>query len=207
MTRPLDVLVLESRRGGARFDVEELEASGHHVHRCHEPGDPSFPCRGVTDPSDCPLDGPMDLALLVREHIAPDPSFLEAGVACAIRAGVPVVEDGSRLLDAFGPWITSRVVGDSVAVTCERAFDLAYEPIVTDVLRRCSPLLDAAGIDPSKVTCRIELVWPRLHVYVDVPGTVARGVREALAVRALDAIRAARRSYDTVNVHVHETSS
>ena len=207
MTRPLDVLVLESRRGGARFVADELEANGHHVHRCHEPGDPSFPCRGVSDPSDCPLDGPMDAALLVRQHTGPDPSFLEAGVACAIRAGIPVVEDGSTVLDAYAPWVTARVVGGAVVAGCHQAVARAYEPVIADVLRRCSPLFDATGIDPSKVTCRIELVWPRLHVCLDVPGSVSKGVREALAVRALDAVHSGRRSYDTVNVHVNEVPS
>jgi hypothetical protein len=59
----------------------------------------------------------------------------------------------------------------------------------------------------ERVSCRIELVWPRLLVHLDVPGPVSKGLREALAVRALDAVQAGRRSYSTVNVQVHEIES
>lgn len=204
MTRPLDVLVLENRRNGARIAAEELEAAGYRVHRCHEPADPSFPCRGVVNPSDCPLEGPIDVALVVRQHIHPYPSTLEDGVACAIRAGVPVVEDGSSILDPFEPWITARVEHDPLTVTCHQAVDMAFQPIANDVLRRCRPLLDAAGIDSSDVTCRLEMSWPKLQVHLEVPGPVSAGIREALAVRALDAVRSDRRKFEKINVQVHE---
>lgn len=204
MTRLLDVLVLENRRNGARIAAEKLEAAGFRVHRCREPDDPAFPCRGVVNPSDCPLEGPIDVALVVRQHIHPSPSSLEHGVACAIRAGVPVVEDGSSILDPFEPWITARVEHDPLTVTCHQAVEMAFQPIANDVLHRCRPLLDAAGIDPADVTCRLEMHWPKLQVHVEVPGAISAGIREALAVRALDAVRSDRRKFEQVNVQVHE---
>lgn len=204
MPGSLDVLVLENGPGGARSAVEELEAAGHRVHRCHEAGQPAFPCRGVVEPSDCPLEGPIDVALVVRHHVHPQPSPLEDGVSCALRIGVPVVEEGPGILDPYEPWITTRVQGTSVAEACEQAVELGYQPLVDDILRRCSVLFSSAGIDRLAVGCHIELAWPRLIVHLEVPGPVTQGVREALAVRALDAVRAARRTYGTVNVRVHE---
>src|SRR3546814_9180958 len=59
----------------------------------HEPGEPAFPCKGLVDPSSCPLEGHIDVALLVRPRIAPRPTAVEDGVTCALRAGVPLVED------------------------------------------------------------------------------------------------------------------
>ncbi|MEO7427857.1 MAG: hypothetical protein ABIY48_00595 [Acidimicrobiales bacterium] len=206
MTRPIDVLILESRSGGAQAAAAELEAAGHTVHRCHDPGEPAFPCRGVVDPAGCPLEGPIDVALVVRDHIDRDPTALESGVACALRAGVPVVEDGPADLDPFAPWITFRVGNASVAHTCEQAVVLSYEPLLDDMRRRCSPLFDAAGIDQSQVSFRAELDWPKLQVHLEVPEPVSGGVREALAVRALDAVRAGRRTYHTVNVQVREVA-
>lgn len=129
---------------------------------------------------------------------------MEDGVACAIRAGVPLVEQGPDILDPYGPWVTTRVGSEPVAAACERAIDTAFEPIVEDVLRRCAVVLDSAGVETSRVTCRMELLWPRLVVHIDVPGPVTTGLREALAVRALDAVQAGRRSYSTINVRVHE---
>lgn len=207
MSGTLDVLVLENGPGGARDAIDELEGAGHRVHRCHELGAASFPCRGVVDPSDCPLEGPIDVALLVRHHVHPQPSPLEDGVACALKAGVPVVEEGPGILDPYAPWITGRVEGTSVVQACEAAVAAAFQPLVEDVLARCALVLGTAGIDATQVTCHMELAWPRLLVHLEVPGPVSRGIREALAVRALDAVRATRRTFDTVNVQVHEMQS
>lgn len=199
--------MLENGRGGGRLAVEELVAAGHRVHRCHDPGAPTFPCRGIDDPSKCPLDGPLDVALLVRHHIHPHPSVLEDGVACAIRAGVPLVEQGPDILDPYTPWVTSRVGREPLGRACEEAVATAFDPIVKDVLRRCGVVLEAAHIDPERIGCRMELVWPRLIVHIDVPGPVSKRLREALAIRALDAVQAGRRSYRKINVQVHEVEA
>ncbi len=206
MKRPIDVLVLENRRGNSRAAVAELEAAGHRVHRCRAPEGPAFPCRGVEDLDGCPLDGPVDVALVVRTHVHPSPSVLEDGVSCAIRAGVPVVEDGSDILDPYVGWITSRVGSDHrVVPAVEQAIDRGFAPLAADVLRRCAPILAAANVEPHAASCQIDLVWPKLQVSLEVPAPMSPGDQEALAVRALDAVRAGRRSFDKVNVQVHET--
>lgn len=199
----MDVLVLEHRRGAARSAVDELEAAGHRVHACHEPGEPAFPCRGVVDPTTCPLEGPVDVALVVRHRSHPTPSATESGVSCALRLGVPVVEDGPSALDPFEPWITARVGTGSVIETCERAVDLAHDPILSDIAQRCAPLLADHGVDPSALTGALELTWPRLQVRLHLSEPSDPGLREAIAVRALDAVRIGRRSYGTINVHVN----
>lgn len=203
MNGTLDVLVLENGPGGARAAIEQLEAAGHRVHRCHDAGQPSFPCRGVVDAASCPLDGPIDVALIVRHHVHPQPSPLEDGVSCALRAGIPVVEEGPSIRDPYEPFITSRVTGTSVAEACEEAVAIGYRPLTEDILARCGPLFASSGIDTAQVGCHVELAWPRLLVHIEVPKPVSSGTREALAVRALDAVRAGRRTFGTVNVQVH----
>jgi len=202
MTRPMDVLVLEHRRGSARAAVDELEAAGHRVHACHDPDQSAFPCRGVVDPQSCPLEGPVDVALVVRHHNHPTTSALESGVSCALRLGVPVVEDGPSALDPFEPWITARVGTESVIDTCQRAIDLAHDPVLADITARCAPLLVDHGLDPASLTGALELTWPRLQVRLRLREPSAPRLREAIAVRALDAVRAGRRSYEKINVHV-----
>lgn len=198
----MDVLVLEHRRGAARAAADELKAAGHRVHACHEPGQPAFPCRGVADPTSCPLEGPVDVALVVRHRTDPTTSAREAGASCAIRLGVPVVEQGPEALDPFGPWITARVGDGSIVEACERAMELAQDPVLADIKRRCAPLLIDHGLDPSALTGALELTWPRLQVRLQLSEPSDPGLREAIAVRALDAVRTGRRSYATVNVHV-----
>jgi hypothetical protein len=202
MTRPLDVLIIESHRGVAASAVDGLEAAGHHVHRCHDDDSDGFPCRGVTDPAGCPLARHMDVALLVRHRVAPRSTPLEQGVACAVRADVPVVEDGPAALDPYEPWLAARVDGDVVSA-CEAATDAALGDLRREVLRMADPILSGAGIPAGQALCHIEPETTRLGVRFDLPVAVTPAVKQALAVRALDAVRAAGRTYGPVEVSVH----
>jgi hypothetical protein len=77
----------------------------------------------VIDAEHCPLAAHADVALLVRDRVAPYPTPLEQGAMCAVRAGVPLVEDGSAALDPYEPWLAARV--DSAAVLVARLRCLA----------------------------------------------------------------------------------
>ena len=67
MSHELDVLLLEDRIGAGEVERTILEAAGHRVHRCHDRlDDDGFACRGITGDGRCPLDEPIDVALLIR---------------------------------------------------------------------------------------------------------------------------------------------
>ena len=198
MTTPLDVMVLESSPGGAMGAVAELVAAGHRVHRCHEPGDRGFPCKGITEPDACPLVVRPDVALLVRRRVAPRPTPLEDGVTCAIRAGVPVVEDGPAILDPFDPWLAGRVTGDVVSA-CEDAARPEGDVLRSEIRARIGRLLAGAGVPGDAVAIAIEAEWPRLRVQLRGPA-VEPALRRALAVRVLDAVRGGGRTYGSVDV-------
>jgi hypothetical protein len=203
MTRPLDVLVIESHRGAAASAVQALEAAGHHVHRCYDGDSQGFPCRGVIDPRECPLARHADVALLVRSHVAPRPTALEQGVNCAIRADVPLVEAAPAALDPYEPWLAARV-DDDVVATCEAASDAALGELRREILRLATPILFGAGIPASRTVCRIEPDATRLRVRFEVPGAVTPAVKQALAVRVLDAVRCVGRTYGPVEISVHD---
>src|SRR4051812_25687198 len=101
----MDVMLLESEAGAGRFEAEALTVAGHRVHRCHEMTDEAFPCTGIAHPGSCPLDLPVDVALVVRSRTAGGPAPTEDGVACAIRAHVPIVEVGRGYEDPYGPFL------------------------------------------------------------------------------------------------------
>jgi hypothetical protein len=203
MTKPLDVLVIESHPGAAAEAWRALEAAGHHVFRCYDDDTNGFPCLGVIDPAECPLARRTDVALLVRLRVAPRPSALEQGATCAIRAGVPLVEAGPEPLDPFEPWLAARV-DDNVVATCEAASDTAIGELRREILRLVAPILFSAGIVTSQALCRIEPEATRLHVQFDLPAAVTTAVKQALAVRVLDAVRGAGRTYGPVHVSVHD---
>lgn len=208
MTTTLDVLLIESHPEAGTADADRLEAAGHRVHRCYPATGgraaegrvalrDRYLCAGVTTGS-CPLDDGIDIALLVRQRLATRPAASEGGVSCALRAGIPVVEDGPELLDPFGPWLAGRVTGD-VAATCEAAAHGAFESLRREIDARIGPLLTAATVDPATVSCTFEVHWPRLHVLLTGPA-VTPALEQSLAVRVLDAVRASDRTYGQVNV-------
>jgi hypothetical protein len=201
MTTPLEVLVIESYPGAAAWAVHDLEAAGHRVQRCYDEDAPGFPCRGVLDAARCPLARHADVALLVRGRVAPRPTALEQGVTCALRAAVPLVEAGPAALDPFADWLAARV-DDDVVATCEAASDAAFGELRRDILRLAAPVLLAAGIGANQADCRLEPVATQLSVRFDLPATVDPAVRQALAVRVLDAVRRSRRTYGPVRVSV-----
>src|SRR5262245_44068137 len=203
MTQHLDVLIMESQRGAAAEAEAALTAAGHHVLRCHEADDRGFPCVGMTRPDACPLDQPVDVALLVRPHVDPRPSPLEGGVSCAVRAGVPLVEDGPDLLDPFDPWVAERVATElDVVAACQSAAEQAFDPLRAEILDRITVLLRSVRIRPDQVVCRFDTDGAALRVALDVPTEVDRHLEQALAVRVLDAVRTSPRTFGEVNVKV-----
>lgn len=203
MTTSLDVLVMESHSGTADSAAAALEGAGHRVLRCHHPDDSGFACTELERPGSCPLNSPVDVALIVRRDATPEPTNLEDGLRCAVRAHVPVVEDGPQQLDPFDPWLSGRVVDGDVVGACEHAADRAFESFEREVLQRIGGLLGVAGVSPADVRCRIVADWPRLLVHLDVDAALETSVEQALAVRALDAVRSRPSTLGSVDVEVH----
>jgi hypothetical protein len=201
---------LESHSGAGEESAEALIAAGHRVHRCHSPEGRGFPCRGVVEPATCPLEGNVDVALLVRRDVSPRPTELEHGVMCAVRSGIPVVEEGFPRLDSFDTWIAERVEhhdADALVHACETASSTAFRPLEREIMSRIDRILAAAGVAPSDVTCAVTAEGSELRIVFTVPTEVGRATEQALAVRALDAIRTSRRTFGEVNVSVRHLRS
>jgi len=204
MTKTLDVLVVGSDPSATEEAERNLAQHGHRVHRCHEPGEDAFPCTGLVDPAACPLDQAIDVALLVRRGVHPRPMPTEDGVRCAIRAGVPIVEDGSDFYDPFDPWVALRVGphGDLIGA-CVAAADHRFDELRTLIRHRITRLAAAAGTSANEVTCRIEPTGHDLQVDLYAPVPLDPRMQQALAVRVLDAVHASGRTYGQVDVNVH----
>lgn len=206
MTTTLDVLLLEASPGDGATDADLLEGAGHRVLRCYDPDAPRLtahpsgliPCVALTDGS-CPLDGHVDVALLARRGVIPRPGPGETGVRCAIRAGVPVVEDGGDLLDPFAPWIDRRTTSGQVVSACEAAAVDSFDPVVRSLREMCTPILERSGIDPDQLVARFERADDDLLVRLSCPPLDAH-LSRAIAARVLDALRAFPRRFATVEV-------
>lgn len=204
MAEPLDILLIESSPHAADLAAADLAAAGHRVHRCHDHDSRGFPCVGVAEPGACPLDDPVDVALIVRPRVSPRPTPLEGGVSCALRVGVPIVEQGPEVLDPFAPWVSRRVSpGDDLSAALSEAVHDGFAPLRELIRTRIAPLTSALGVHPATVGCRIERAGTSLDVHLDLPSAASPALSQALAVRVLDAVRSMGRTAGNVDVFVH----
>lgn len=99
-----------------------LEAAGCSVLRCHEPGQPSFPCNALIEGRTCPLDAGFDVVVTVRARPLGSLAQSEFGVICGLHHGMPLVVAGVAPERPLGPWATETVgQGDDLASACIRA--------------------------------------------------------------------------------------
>jgi len=183
----MDILVTESIAGAAREAVDELEAAGHRVHRCHEEGQPLFPCVGLAT-DQCPLEsGGIDLVLAVRPRVRTHPSAGEDGVTCGLRRRVPVAVHGQTVMNPFESFGAEAVEGDLVA-ECERIAS-SRRPRHEEVAREV--VFDALRVAEMPLTTAVSVrrLDDRLVVEVLVDAEVPQRAREVIAVRVVGVLR------------------
>ena len=197
--KTLDVMVLESSPHAADDAVRRLEAAGHRVHRCHEADAAAFPCNALRDPALCPLARGVDVALIVNASAEPEPTIFEEGVGCAVRAQVPLVEDGVVSPSPYAPWLAARVDGD-LDDALRRGADAATRALSDAIRRDIAPVLGHATIDAASVDVAVDRDGRDLSVsiYGPVPGELT----SRLAIRVADAVRDSGRSYDRLRIAV-----
>jgi hypothetical protein len=206
MTRPLDVLVIDGGRDSGAAAARALGAAGHRPQRCTSTSADAL-CRGVVDVDDCPLDHGTDVALVVARGTADGPAAVAAvqSAGCARRAGVPVVEVGDDPeLRAFAPYVTTSLdAGADVVDAAERTAAAAFAGLERAVLVMAAPLLHDLGIDLHAVDCTINRRGDQLRVRLDLPEEADEVTRQAVAVRALAALRGVRARHSSVSIGVH----
>lgn len=202
----LDVLLLEAHPGDGTADALHLTAAGHRLHRCFDdPGHigsvhPSgwAPCRALTSGT-CALDETIDVALLARRGVVPRPAPREAGVRCAVRAGVPIVEDGGDLCDPFARWVTRRTDTAGVVAACEAAAVSALTPIIDRLRGSSSDLLASVGVDPTEIDATFDIDGDQLVIHLTGPPLPAP-VGRALCDRAHTATRDGARRFRRIDI-------
>jgi len=198
----MNVLVNEAEPGAADHAIELLEAAGHRVLRCHERGDAPFPCAALGSNSTCPLHHPgVDVAVTVRQHPRSRPSLLEDGIACALRARVPVVVSGEVLLNPYEELGAEIVEGEHVVGGTERiavAPSPNHSAIATDALRR------ATHSHTGEVIASVRRSRSGLHVELEALPTVDQAAVKQAVPRVIAALRAYDRDAPRIDVTIAE---
>jgi len=198
----LNVMVLESEHGAADEATRELTEAGHVVLRCHDPGAPAFPCRGILDESTCPLRAQVvDVALAVRSRVRSQPAPTEDGVRCALMSHVPLVVAGPSALDPYDG-LETRVIDRiyDVVATCEAA---AAAELPAHARRATAVLADAMGEHrESRANASVSVTRRDGGLRVEVMGLgdATRDERQAAVVRVVGALRQFDRSARSIDV-------
>ena len=143
--------------------ADALSTAGYDIVRCSEVGSPAFPCSGAG--GSCPLDGSIDVAVVVHDRTAADLAVGEVGVVCAFRDGIPVVLAGNNTQTPFGGRCDA-VAADvaDIADACRRA--------VTSAMDRASEFVSRySGTD-----ARVARHGHRVQVELCRDGTAAQAV-------------------------------
>jgi hypothetical protein len=197
------VLVVESEAGMACADEHALRAAGHEVVFCHDPEAAAFPCHGVLDAESCPFEAGVDAAVVVHAGDEPRATAREAGLACALRARVPVL---GRVLGHGGadPFVgyVEPVDGD-VAAALEAAVSrpsAAHAQAVRDHLLASGA---AGGVHPEDV---VVTAWRRgkvLRLEVSLPAGAPDQLRAAVSAWSVGAARRYDSALQAIDVVLH----
>jgi len=105
-TDATSVLVVGTDDWAIEQGVAAVERAGYQVARCHEPGEPAFPCNGLRPDRGCPLDRGVGVVVTMRGRPVAPPPLEEFGVVCAVHAGVPLVVAGLTERNPLAAWST-----------------------------------------------------------------------------------------------------
>lgn len=184
------VLVLEAEAGAATEAVAELEASGHAVVRCHEPGAPAFPCVGLEQVGGCPLDGEgVDVALTVRSRGSDTPSPSEDGVVCALRARVPVLVAGGGAPNPYATLGGTEVAATGLANAIAEVVRDARPEHSRIALEALLASLAANGATRDGANARVWRTRSGLHAVLELDESIPTKVHDIVAVRVTGALR------------------
>jgi len=202
----LNVMVLESENGAADEARAELLEAGHVVLRCHERGQPTFPCRGIVNAASCPLSShAVDVVLTVRSRVRSQPAPSEDGVRCALMAHVPLVVAGPSALDPYDGFET-RVLDRTydVVETCESA---AGAELRAYARHAESVLADSPGADRAW-SARVTVTRHAGGLRVRVAGLddATRKERRSAVVRIVGALRQFDRDARTIDVVIDDSA-
>jgi hypothetical protein len=133
MDSHLRVLVVGTDDWAADRAAASVEKAGLDVLRCHESGQPAFPCNAFTPGRTCPLDVGFDVVLTVRARPARESEPGEVGVVCGLRTLRPLVVAGVTMGNPFNEVATAVVAeGGDAAEACRMAVQTQAADLSTE---------------------------------------------------------------------------
>ena len=200
----MDILIADRHAPSAAPVADVLEAHGHVVRTCRDPGDfEAVPCAALRG-RDCPLDAhPVDLAVSVGPDERTDP--LGAGQLCAVRRRIPLVLL-DRPDDPLGRWAAAMAPASRVV----EAVDLVHTAVLPlhSATARATAVeeLGRRGLDQTGVHVEVRRQGGGLLVDLFVHHRLTAHDVEGLAVHVVQSIRLFDPWARTVDASVHQVT-
>jgi hypothetical protein len=91
------------------LEAQATEAQAFEIFRCHDPGEPVFPCNALRPGGVCPVVAGIDVVATVRSRPLRSLAQSEFGVICALRERIPLVVSGISPERPLKPWAAAVV--------------------------------------------------------------------------------------------------
>jgi hypothetical protein len=180
------VLVLGDGAVSRTEITEKLEADGHAVDHCHDPGEAPFPCNGLIEGRGCPLDGgEVEVAVLITGDAPPG---ADDGARCALRRHIPLVLVGDTQTHYDG-WAATQASVDGLDDAIHRAASQPLARHAEAAVRSFRSVLANHELDGSAAGARVLRDGPDLHATLFAPQPLPKEVADMACVRAAGAIR------------------
>ncbi len=183
----MKILIIDEVDGGAHAAAEKLVRAGYETVSCR-PDDPRHVCRGVEPHGRCPLEDGVDVALAAFPLAEMDEQGLALGYVCARRDRIPVIAVGDGSTSDDDGTVLVHDLHDIVAIAAGTASRPA-EPHTAVARRAVRDSLDRHDLDHVDASVWVERRDGRLHVHVTTTEPIAKEISQAVAVRALAAVR------------------
>lgn len=183
----MKILIIDEVTGGADGATDQLERAGYDTVSCR-PEDPRQVCRGVEPQGRCPLDDGVDVALAAFPIAEVDDQGLALGYVCARRNRIPVIAVGDASA-ADDDTVLVHDLHDIAAVVAGTASRPA-EPHTRVAQRAVRESLDRHDLEEVDANVWVERSDGRLSIRVTTTDPIPKAVSQAVAVRALAAVRA-----------------
>jgi hypothetical protein len=205
---PMRVLLVDDDGDATVPLVDALTGAGIEVARCHDPGRPAFPCKGLTSSRNCPLDGSsIDAVVASSDDLDQDHAAgAGEGTRCALRQYVPLVLIGDRGHSALSPFASSFADEPAELVDAVHAAVAAplahHEEAARTMFRQ---VLDRHDLHDVLASARVTRDGGGVRVTLRTSESIPNAVAEVACVRVAGAIRAIDSSSANVSVGVEVT--
>jgi hypothetical protein len=199
---PVHVLIADTATPGGQLAAARLRGVGDVVFSCFDETTGSF-CRGL-GAEGCPLDGGIDVAVVVRPDATPEVLPREMTALCAFNRSVPIVIAGASADHPYSLIATADDEGSDVTAIVHTVAALPMVRHSAEATTALRDTLELRGVAPRGAWAEVHRDGARLAVRLNLPSDCPDGAVVGMAaVRVLAALTDVAPGVKSIDVSAH----